>query len=137
MLGTSGGVKELEGDVGGNLNQSSSVQAVVDLFGPSDMEKQVRKRHKQSDPDFDTKARLVSPVTYVGKNDPPLLIYHGTADPVVPIEQSRIIDKKYKEAGLESTKIEIKDGKHGFKPSEFDRKTETERMAKFFDKHLK
>src|SRR5262245_46027164 len=36
-LGTSGGVTSLEGTIGGNSNQSSSVQAVVDLFGPSDL----------------------------------------------------------------------------------------------------
>ena len=36
MLGTTGGVKELEGK-GGNLDQSSRVQCVVDWFGPSDL----------------------------------------------------------------------------------------------------
>src|SRR5262249_53056202 len=34
LLGTSGGVKELEGQ-GGNQEQSSRVQCVVDLFGPT------------------------------------------------------------------------------------------------------
>ena len=36
MLGTTGGVKELEG-TGGNLDQSSRVQCVVDWFGPTDL----------------------------------------------------------------------------------------------------
>ena len=36
LLGTTGGVKELEGQ-GGNLDQSSRVQCVVDWFGPSDL----------------------------------------------------------------------------------------------------
>ncbi len=36
MLGTTGNVKELEGK-GGNLDQSSRVQCVVDWFGPSDL----------------------------------------------------------------------------------------------------
>ena len=36
MLGTTGGVKEFEG-TGGNLDQSSRVQCVVDWFGPSDL----------------------------------------------------------------------------------------------------
>ena len=35
LLGLSSGIEELEGDVGGNLDQSSQVHAVVDLFGPS------------------------------------------------------------------------------------------------------
>ena len=36
LLGTTGGVKELEGK-GGNLDQSSRVQCVVDWFGPTDL----------------------------------------------------------------------------------------------------
>src|SRR5262249_6673062 len=36
LLSTSGGVKELEGTIGGNLQQSSRVQAVVDWYGPAD-----------------------------------------------------------------------------------------------------
>ena len=36
LLGTSGGVKDLEGTVGGNLDQSSSLQAVCDDCGPTD-----------------------------------------------------------------------------------------------------
>jgi acetyl esterase/lipase len=37
LAGTSGGVAALEGDVGGNLNVSSRVQAVVDYYGPIDL----------------------------------------------------------------------------------------------------
>src|SRR5439155_7487755 len=37
LLGTSGGVKEMEGTEGGNLDQSSRVRAVCDWFGPSDL----------------------------------------------------------------------------------------------------
>ncbi len=36
LLGLSGGVTELEGDTGGNLEQSSRVQAWVDYYGPTD-----------------------------------------------------------------------------------------------------
>jgi hypothetical protein len=35
LLGTTGGVKELEGK-GGNSEQSSRAQAVADFFGPTD-----------------------------------------------------------------------------------------------------
>lgn len=34
---TTGGVQELEGDVGGNLDYSSKVMAAVDYYGPTDM----------------------------------------------------------------------------------------------------
>lgn len=36
LLGTGGDVTDLEGNVGGNLQHSSRVQAVVDWFGPTD-----------------------------------------------------------------------------------------------------
>jgi hypothetical protein len=36
LLGTTGGVKDFEGN-GGNAEQSSRVQAVVDFFGPTDV----------------------------------------------------------------------------------------------------
>lgn len=37
LLGTSGGVAALEGDTGGNLEQSSRIQAWVDYYGPTDL----------------------------------------------------------------------------------------------------
>lgn len=37
LLATTGGVEELEGDTGGNLEYSSSVQACVDFFGMTDI----------------------------------------------------------------------------------------------------
>ncbi|TWT36077.1 Carboxylesterase NlhH [Posidoniimonas corsicana] len=37
LLATSGGVAESEGDVGGNVDQPSGVQAAVDYFGPTDL----------------------------------------------------------------------------------------------------
>ncbi len=137
MLGTSGGVKELEGDIGGNIDKSSSVQAVVDFFGPSDMVLQPRVKQMMGSKYLKAKAVQFSPVTYVDKKDPPLLIYHGTADPVVPIEQGRIIHKKYQEAGIESTKHEIPGGSHGFTPAQLPLKKAKDEMNQFFERHLK
>ena len=37
LLATSGGVAELEGNVGGNLEQSSRIQAFADYYGPTDL----------------------------------------------------------------------------------------------------
>jgi acetyl esterase/lipase len=37
LLGTSGGVASLEGDVGGNLQYASDVQVVADMYGPTDL----------------------------------------------------------------------------------------------------
>jgi acetyl esterase/lipase len=69
LLGTSGGVKALEGDEG-TLDQSSRVQAVVDLAGPMNK-------------------GTVNPVAYVTKDSAPTLILHGTADTKVPTWDSQ------------------------------------------------
>jgi acetyl esterase/lipase len=37
LLATSGGVADLEGTTGGNLEESSAIQAAVDYFGPTDI----------------------------------------------------------------------------------------------------
>ena len=98
LLGTTGGVKDLEGDLG-NLDQSSRVQAVVDLFGPTDFvtwdpnfNKAVYSMIEHllgvSPQEDKEKARRASPITYVTKDSAPFLILHGDQDNVVPLGQS-------------------------------------------------
>src|SRR5208282_1821342 len=92
LLGTTGGVKELEGN-DGNLDQSSRVQAVVDWFGPTDFRNIGKQLESPNSPvskllggpvsENKEKAEKASPVTYVGKDDPPFLIMHGDKDPLV------------------------------------------------------
>ena len=74
LLGTTGGVKELEGN-GGNLDQSSRVQCVVDWFGPTDLTTMGGEHDKPDSPvarliggpvqENKEKARKASPLTYV------------------------------------------------------------------------
>lgn len=134
LLGTSGGVRELEGEVGGNLDQSSAVQCVVDFFGPSDMTTMIADRGARILVDQATGltpeealiggnteehldvARAASPVTYVDKDDPPFLILHGEVDKTVPIAQSERLAKQLTEAGVPCTFVRVKNGGHGFGP---------------------
>ena len=134
MLGTSGGNPRLEGTIGGNLKQSSKVQAVVDFFGPSDFLAMSKKKKR---PGLTLLAKFLSPATHVTKDDPPLLIYHGSEDKVVPIEQGIIIDKKYREAKLESTLHIIKGAGHGFRREELPKDKAVAEMSAFFTRHLK
>jgi endo-1,4-beta-xylanase len=83
ILGTSGDVKTLDGD-GGNLDQPSNVQAVVDIAGP-------------------VSADAVNPVAYVTKDDAPFLILHGTADTKVSTRDSQKLVSSLKVAGVSST----------------------------------
>ena len=158
LLGTSGGVKYLEGK-GGWEEYSSRVQAVCDYFGPSDLLKFVEDAEKGilppgyeqilgklgSGDDILSKfvggpanekkdvCRRASPITYVTKDDAPFLICHGDQDPLVPLDQSTLLDKALKKAGVESTLIVVKGGGHGWtNHPEVDKA-----VADFFEKHLK
>ena len=128
MLGASGDVEKLEGDLGGFDKTSSRVQAVIDYFGPTEMltmgDHDSTMNHISSDsPEGKliggdvkknpAKAREVSPVTYVTKDDPPHLIVHGDKDPLVPLPQSEKLDKLFDEAGVSSTLITVVGGGHG------------------------
>ncbi len=108
LVGTSGDVAELEGDLG-NHDQSSHVQAVCDWFGPTNL----LLMNKQSG-DFGTmnhdaagspeslllggplqqvpeKATLANPLSYVTPDDPTFLIVHGDKDPLVAWQQSQLL----------------------------------------------
>lgn len=148
LLGTSADVKELEGDVGGNLDQSSRVQAVLDLFGPADFHAFVMSSERAAKTDSPEAlllggpvsekkelAKLASPVTHVGEGDAPILILHGTDDPVVPASQSKLLHEAYTKAKLDS-KLELLEGsKHG--GPEFNDAKRRAMIREFFDRHLK
>lgn len=131
LLGTSGGVKELEGVVGGNLSQSSNVQAVIDYFGPSDFvlrgQTQPGRAYTNKSGSFAllggvegqkldaTTEALASPAHYVSADDPPLLIFHGQVDTTVLLDQSEHIAKLYGNAGLQAELIVLEQAGHGGK----------------------
>ncbi len=139
LLGTSGGDKELEGTVGGNLDQSSAVQAVCDWFGPTDIVKLAHAdgspAEKPVDPaapaneaagpldslvggpihDHLDLARKASPMNFISKDDPPVLIMHGDKDSLVPISQSEMFNDALKAAGVDVKMHVVKGAGHGFR----------------------
>lgn len=151
LLGGSAGVKELEGEVGGNLEHSSRVQAVIDFYGPTDFLSMVDQpsRIDRSGPDCPEglliggtvkdnpdKARAASPSTYVTKDDPPYLIYQGDKDPLVPWQQSTSFHALLKKAGVDAELVMIEGGGHGGPRFVRDQKARARQLA-FFDRHLK
>jgi acetyl esterase/lipase len=148
LLGTGGDVEELEGDVGGHLDQSSRVQAVLDMCGPTDFLLRIKNNPKAvSRPkspvslllggpasERQEAARLASPAHHVTKDDPPLLIFHGTKDPLVNPRQSEHLRDLYQKADLEVTLELIPGGGHV--PREFWDKTRRTMALKFFDQHV-
>ena len=112
LLGTSGGVPELEGS-GDNMQYSSRVQAVCDVAGPADLLALTNLGPKRmfaiegllGGPLEKDKAKAIaaSPIHYVSKDDPPFLIVHGEADRVVPVEQSQRFYEELRKAGVNAT----------------------------------
>jgi acetyl esterase/lipase len=148
MLGTSGGVKELEGDLGEHDDQSSRVTCVVNYFGPQNfltMVKQESTIDRSAGKEYpealllggpvqekEDVARQASPVTWVSKDDAPFLTAHGTEDPLVPYAQGEEIHAALQKAGVESHLLRVEGGGHGFGGAEIDA-----RVKLFLEKHLR
>lgn len=148
MLGTTGDTREF--DVGDHLEQSSRVQAVVDYFGPTDFLQMDSHRspdgmvHDAADSPESLliggpiqrnpeKARRANPITYVTKGDPPFLIVHGDADPLVPQHQSELLATALKQAGVPVTFYTVKGAGHG----RFNDPKVVELTGQFLMRHLK
>jgi len=146
FLGTSG---ETTGfDVGDNLDQSSKVQAVCDIFGPTDftpMETLPEQFAVVAEPvtgllggpahERKELAEKASPITYVEKPNAPFLILHGDEDMLVNVDQSIRLHDALQKAGVESQLIVSKgEGHSGYV---FESKNLMTNIAEFFDKYLK
>ena len=127
LLGTSGDVKELEGDLGPNTSFSSRVQAVVNLCGPEDFT-QALMFDKEGKPiwkddavsgllggiatEKSAEAKAASPVTHVSKDDPPFITFHGTKDQRVAFRHAEAIHAALQKVGVTSLFVPITDGGH-------------------------
>lgn len=147
LLATTHGVKELEGDVGGNADQSSKVDAVVDIYGPTDLTG-IGLTDKHNSPggavhgllggpaqEKAELARLASPALFVTSDDAPLLILQGDADKVVPPVQSDYIHKAYQKEKLPSELIVLPGAGHG--GPQFNTPEIRGKVRDFFLQHLR
>lgn len=146
FLGVTGGVKRFEGD-GGNSQYSSSVNCVVNFYGPSDFTKsydasvdaaevlplflggnlqQQRRRHIVS-----------SPLYWVTPDAAPTLCIHGTRDRYVAHEQAVWLIDRLKASEVEAKLMTIEGADHGFRGASPAVRAEIEKARiAFFDKHL-
>ncbi len=127
LLGTTGDSEELEGNVGGNREQSSRVQAVVDYYGATDFLLRSRtqswKVNKPGSVVYNLlggpanqlvdKAKQASAKFHVTPNDAPLLVFHGGKDTTVLMNQTDAIEEAYKKHNLPVTVYRLKDAGHG------------------------
>jgi acetyl esterase/lipase len=80
--------------------------------------------------------RQISPIYFVTASLPPVLIVHGDADQVVPLQQAESFAAKAKEVGAPPVKIVVRHGKgHGW-PNFWKTREDVEAFADWFDQHL-
>lgn len=125
LVGTVFGDSSLEGNIGGNLGQSSAVQAVVDGYGPTDLfelaEFSAQRGSEisqlighniydiiahQNNAAYAGWVALVNsadPARHAAGDDPPIFIAHGLADDVVPATQSERLAVAFNTVGASET----------------------------------
>jgi acetyl esterase/lipase len=133
-------------DVGENLDVSGKVQCVIDFFGPTDLKLYATSegiedgylvpvfgKEAKTDPAVYKKA---SPISYVCKDCPPVLMLHGTFDLIVPVKHSELLHKALTDAGATAELVTVPFGGHGGWGAKEMAKPTAE-VFKFLDKHLK
>jgi acetyl esterase/lipase len=73
-----------------------------------------------------------SPIYFVTDKLPPILIYHGDADTLVPLDQSERFRDRARSVGREVKIVVHRGGGHGWRTMYFDSRT----FARWFDEHL-
>ncbi|MFC6725040.1 alpha/beta hydrolase fold domain-containing protein [Halobium palmae] len=139
LAGTLDSIEDVAGDVYPESaveptvypDESGTVQAVVDWYGPTallKMDPQLAGKGFPHDApnspeslliggqitENEAKVRRASPITYVDDDTPPFLLMHGTADTTVPFEQSQILFEALAEACGDATLYELHGVGHGF-----------------------
>jgi acetyl esterase/lipase len=101
--------------------QKFAIKAVVDYYGPSELTSLASSEDPKapeglligaspvSRPDL---AAIASPVTYIDKNDPPFLIFHGEKDNIVTNRQSKLLSGWLTVKGVKNELIIVEDAPH-------------------------
>lgn len=101
--------------------ENMKVAAIISKYAPSDFIDKTDKFYTyksllnwMGDKVEDVSFRAsISPVSYINKNNPPVFIVHGNADPIVPYEQSVKLHQKLDKAGVYNEFITVEGGQHG------------------------
>ena len=116
----------LEGQ-GGWAHMSSRVQATASWYGPTDFtvgEKEfehhtgraVIKLFRGTLDQKPEEYRRASPITYVSRDDPPLLLVQGEQDEIVPFDQAVRMKRAYESQKLAVEFIPVRNAGHDFEP---------------------
>ena len=134
LLGTTQNDEALDGKLGPHVGAKTSVNCVVNFFGPTDFVKMDSQgspmnHNAASSPEGQLLGGVVSELTqkakeasahyHVSKDDAPILTVHGTKDRLVPYAQGKAFDEALDNAGVSSVLLTVEGGGHGngFGPS--------------------
>jgi acetyl esterase/lipase len=104
-----------------NAYRPFKYKAVVDFYGPTDLvllpgnddEKAPESILIGAKPlDRPDLAKAASPITYIDKNDPPFIIFHGEKDYIVSNKQSKLFHAWLQYYGVKSEITIVKDAPH-------------------------
>ena len=143
LLGTTDKGDGFEGP-GEYSDQSSRVQAVVDMCGRADLRGMPADKAESVFGAPDNSSDILehaSPITFVSKGDAPFLILHGDKDATVPLRVSQRLAERLKAVGVPVTLVVVKNADHNFNPEggpmSPTRAEMTKMIADFFDQHLR
>lgn len=135
-------------DNGMYAEQSSRIQAVIDMYGPMDIAalfenssqsiiEQVFGASSNTDPLLES----YSPLAYITPDDPPFMILQGDLDGVVPAEQSILLRDHLEASGVPVEYVLVKNAGHGLRPKGGEMQPSIEQVvqivADFFDQSLR
>ena len=83
----------------------------------------------------DVLSASVSPILHVSSDDPPTLLVHGDADPLVDINNSQLIHEALATQNVTTDLVVIEGAGHGFREPEH-RARATSALVGWFEKHL-
>lgn len=140
----------------GSTSYSCEVQAAIDQYGPTDlskmdeqleasglgprdhgqassMESQYLRARPSEVPD---RVRAADPTTYISERMCPILIQHGTADPMVPVQQSmNFAEAIRRQVGPDKCELDLLDGAVHDDPA-FSTDENFERVFEFLERRL-
>jgi len=106
-----------------NLGDGGPPKSYVKAFGPQSTNLAVWK----------VIGRGLSPIYHITSNLPPVLIFHGDADTLVPLDQSERFQVQARASGGTVELVVHPGGRHGWLTMVWD----VRRFAKWFDRHLR
>ncbi len=101
------------------LADRSGIAGIIEVAGISDFETaRAQTPHRRLRKDLDAyigeaSLKAVSPVYHVSRGDPPVFIFHGKQDNLVPVSQAVILAKALERNGVKHLLRVFDDGGHG------------------------